>query len=172
MDLTPLDIEHATFESALIGFRKASVRAYLERVARTQEQLVREQRALRDELGGREAEIDELREAEAELKRAVIAAERIGNEMKDVARREAELIVERARAEAEAHAREAQERVREAQAELARLERSQALVREQLRGQLTAFLRALDVAPSERRGLPAAAIGEDDLPEDAPPIGR
>jgi cell division initiation protein len=172
MDLTPLDIEHATFETGLVGFRKASVRAYLERVARAQEQLVREQRALRDELDGREAEIDELREAEAELKRAVIAAERIGNEMKDVARREAELIVANARAEAQAHAREAREQVREAQAELARLERSQALVREQLRGQLTAFLRALDAAPRERLGPPAAAIGEDDLASSDPPADR
>lgn len=165
MDLTPLDIEHAVFETAPVGYRKGAVRGFLERVARAQEALLRENRALRDELDERGAEIDDLREAEAELKRAVIAAERIGTEMKEVARREAELIVARAHDEAGALARRAQQTVRDAQAELSRLERSQALVREQLRGQLTAFLRALDAVPIERASAPAAAIGDEDLPE-------
>ena len=164
MDLTPLDIEHATFETAAVGYRKGSVRAFLERVARGQEALLRENRALRDDLDERAAEIDDLREAEAELKRAVIAAERIGTEMKDLARREAELIKASAREEAQATIRQARAEVRAAEAELARLERSQALVREQLRGQLTAFLRALDALPSERRAPPIAAIGAEDLP--------
>lgn len=165
MDLTPLDIEHAVFESAAVGYRKGAVRAFLERVARAQEALLRENRALRDELDDRAAEIDQLREAEAELKRAVIAAERIGTEMKEVARREAELIVAEAREAAAASSRRAQDTVHQAQAELARLERSQALVREQLRGQLTAFLRALDALPTERPSTPPAAIGDEDLPE-------
>ena len=164
MDLTPLDIEHATFETAAVGYRKASVRAFLERIARGQEALLRENRALRDELDERAAEIDDLREAEAELKRAVIAAERIGTEMKDLARREAELIKASARDEAQGALRQAREQVRSAESELARLERSQALVREQLRGQLTAFLRALDALPSERPTAPVAAIGDEDLP--------
>ncbi len=164
MDLTPLDIEHATFESAAVGYRKGSVRAFLERVARGQEALLRENRALRDDLDERAAEIDDLREAEAELKRAVIAAERIGTEMKDLARREAELIKATAREQAQAAIRQARDEVRAAEAELARLERSQALVREQLRGQLTAFLRTLDALPSERTAPPVAAIGDEDLP--------
>ena len=164
MDLTPLDIEHATFESAAVGYRKGSVRAFLERVARGQEALLRENRALRDDLDERSAEIDHLREAEAELQRAVVAAERIGTEMKDLARREAELITASAREEAQAAIRHGRAEVRTAEAELARLERSQALVREQLRGQLTAFLRALDAVPSERAATGGAAIGDEDLP--------
>lgn len=168
MDLTPLDIEHATFESTAVGYRKGSVRSFLERVARAQEALLRENRALRDDLDERADEIDDLREAEAELKRAVIAAERIGTEMKDLARREAELIRSTAREEAQATVRRAREEVRAAEAELARLERSQALVREQLRGQLTAFLRALDALPSERSAPPLAAIGDEDLPGSEP----
>jgi cell division initiation protein len=164
MDLTPLDIEHATFETAPVGYRKASVRAFLERVARGQEALLRENRGLRDDLDERGGEIDDLREAEAELTRAVIAAERIGAEMKDVARREAELLKAQAREEAQALIRRARAEVRAAESELARLERSQSLVREQLRGQLTAFLRALDALPSERPAPPPAAIGDEDLP--------
>lgn len=166
MDLTPLEVEHASFEQAPFGYRRASVRAFLERVARSLEALVRENRHLRDELEERAIEIDGLREAEAELKRAVIAAERIGAEMKDVARREAELIVARARDEAAGLRRAAAADVQAARGELARLERSQALVREQLRGQLTAFLRALDAPLGEHGGAPAVAIGDEDLPGD------
>ena len=178
MTLTPLDIEHATFERVLFGYRARAVRALLERVAGEREASVRELRRLRDEVAERDDEIARLREAEAELQRAVIAAERIATEMKDNAREAARLIEAEARAKADALRREADVEVATAHAELARLEHSQAIVREQLRGQLTGFLRALD--PVERTLDPAEgpregarrdprtddawAIGEEDLP--------
>jgi len=178
MTLTPLDIEHATFERALFGYRAGAVRALLERVAAERERSLREIRHLRDEVAERDEEIAQLREAEAELQRAVIAAERIATEMKENAREAARLIEAEARANADAIRREADAEVAAAHAELARLEHSQAIVREQLRGQLTGFLRALDPVEGPRdpvagaRGGPgrhdladdAWAIGEEDLP--------
>ncbi|MFU8888433.1 MAG: DivIVA domain-containing protein [Trueperaceae bacterium] len=178
MTLTPLDIEHATFERALFGYRAGAVRALLERVAAERERSLRELRHLRDEIVERDEQIAQLREAEAELQRAVIAAERIATEMKDNAREAARLIEAEARARAEAIRREADAEVAAAHAELARLEHSQAIVREQLRGQLTGFLRALDPAAGPRDPVAGArgpnrhddladgawAIGEEDLP--------
>jgi cell division initiation protein len=164
MDLTPLDIEHTTFDLAPLGYRPRSVQKFLQRVASERESLLRQARSLREKLDERASEVTELREAEAELTRAVMAAERIGSEMKENARHEADLIVARAHAEADGIRRSARKDVERAQAELARLERSQSLVREQLRGYLTAFLRALDAAPADRSVPEEAAIGEDDVP--------
>jgi len=167
--MTPLDIEHATFERAPFGYQPRAVRALLERLAAEHETVLHELRRLRDEVAACQEEVATLREAEAELQRAVIAAERIGTEMKDNARRAAQLIEAQARAEADALRRKASAEVAEAHAELARLERSQSLVREQLRGQLTAFLRALDPqtrgAVRDRLGDGAWAIGDEDLPD-------
>ncbi len=151
MTLTPLDIEHATFERGLFGYRARAVRALLERLASERESTLRELRHLRSEIADRDEEIARLREAEAELQRAVIAAERIATEMKDNAREAARLIESEARALAASLRREAEAEVAAAHAEVARLEHSQAFVREQIRGQLTGFLRALDPVGEARQ---------------------
>ncbi len=168
MPLTPLDIEHATFERSPMGYKPKAVRAFLERLAAELESVLRELRQLRDRLAEKDEIIAGLREAEAELQRAVVSAERIGTEMKDNAREAARLIEADARAHAEIIKREIAAELAEAHLELARLERSQAIVREQMRGQLTAFLRALDPVEGERStsaaGDDAWAIGEEDLP--------
>ncbi|MDA0699871.1 MAG: DivIVA domain-containing protein [bacterium] len=165
--MTPLDIEHATFERVPLGYRPAAVRAFLERLAAEREATLHEQRRLRDELAACQEKAATLREAEAELQRAVVAAERIAGAMKENARHTAQLIETQARAEAEALRRCATGDVAAAQAELARLEHSQSIVREQMRGQLTAFLRALDpLTPSARpSGDDDWAISDDDLPD-------
>lgn len=159
MKLSPLDIQHMEFSSALNGYSKKQVREFLERVADEREGYLRELMALRDELQEKDATIAELQSAEAELKRAVIAAERIGNELKENARREAELTVREAEQVKENIMREAKARLKEARAELSRIEREQGLFREQFRGLLHAFERSLDAAPSPRRG------GSDRAPE-------
>lgn len=151
MTLTPLDIEHATFERGLFGYRVRAVRALLERLASERESTLRELRHLRSEIAERDEEIARLREAEAELQRAVIAAERIATEMKDNAREAARLIEAEARALAASLRREAEIDVASAHAEVSRLEHSQAIVREQIRGQLTGFLRALDPVGEARQ---------------------
>ena len=170
MTLTPLDIEHATFERALFGYRAGAVRALLERVAAERERSLREIRHLRDEIAERDEQIAQLREAEAELQRAVIAAERIATAMKDNAREAARLIEAEARAQADDIRRGADAEVAAAHAELARLEHSQAIVREQLRGQLTGFLRALD--PAQGPSRPTTGARRDDLADDAWAIGE
>jgi len=167
MTLTPLDIEHATFERAPVGFKPRAVRDLLERIAGEREAMLREQRRLREELAERDEVIAGLREAEAELQRAVIAAERIATEMKNNAREAARLIEADARAHADLIKREIAAQLASSHLELARLQRSQSIVREQLRGQLTAFLRALDPIDGDRSAEAAGdawAIGEEDLP--------
>lgn len=179
MALTPLDIEHATFERAPVGYRPAAVRAFLQRVAEEHEATLRELRRLREELHERDETIAGLKEAEAELQRAVIAAERIASEMTENAREAARLIEAEARAQADVLKRSAAAEVAVALGEVARLERSQVVVREQIRGQLTAFLRALDPADgggprfasfveSAATGAPAATEAAAGAPRGAP----
>lgn len=151
MKLTPLDIEHKEFASGLNGYNKRQVKEFLALVAEQTEELLRDNQALRDELGRKDKQIEELQAAELELKRAVIAAERIGNEMKANAKREAELIVKEAEQRREHLLKESQQRLRELQAEIARLEHERDLFREQFRGMLKAFERGLDKLEAQQQ---------------------
>jgi cell division initiation protein len=154
--LSPLDIEHMEFSTSVGGYGKRQVREFLERVSQQLEETLRENQSLRDELKRRDERIEELQVGEVELKRAVIAAERIANEIKENAKHEASLILREADGQRTGMMREADTRLRSARAELARLEREQQLFREQFRGLLKAFERSLD-HPEPRRAKPPEA---------------
>lgn len=144
MRLSPLDIQHMEFERGVSGYRPAQVRAFLERIASEREDLLKEVQALRERLEHQAARIEELQQAESDLRQAVIAAERVGNQIKESARTEATLIK-----------REAEADLRDAKTELARLRSLQDSFREQFRGMLHAFERSLDAR--------AGRIGDEDL---------
>jgi len=154
MKLSPLDIEHMDFPTGMGGYSKRQVREFLQQVAGQLETVLRENQQLKDEVRKLETRIDELQQGESQLKRAVVAAERIAGEIKENAKHEAKLILREADSERERILRTAQEKTREAREELVRLEREQELFREQFRGLLKAFERAID-SPEERRRLAA-----------------
>lgn len=141
---SPLDIEHKDFGRSLFGYDRQQVKDFLKRVADHTEDLMRENKRLTNELDNKGTLIEELQTGELELKRTVVAAERIGNEMKNNAEREAHLILKEAEQRKEGILREANLRHKELTAEIARLERERDLFREQFRGMLRAFERGLD----------------------------
>ncbi len=107
MNITPLDIRHQEFAAGVRGYHRAAVRAYLAGLSDQFEQLLRDQQTLQERLGESERRIEQYRAAEDELRRTLVAAERIGAEMRAGAQKEAELMlrgaeVERDRVHAEA----------------------------------------------------------------------
>lgn len=169
MKLSPLDIQHMEFPTGMGGYGKRQVREFLESVAGELENVLRENQQLKDDMKRKQELIDELQGSEAELKRVVIAAERIANEIRENSKRESELIIQEAeqkrtgilsdadtrreRMVAEAEQKRAQIiadteiRISEARNELLRLEREQRLFREQFRALLQAFAHNLEAAP-------------------------
>ncbi len=151
MKLSALDIQNAEFSGSFNGYQRKQIRDFLDKVSTQFEETVRETQALREELGKRDKRIEELQVAEGELKRAVIAAERIGNEMKQNAKREAEIVIKQAELMKDNIIRDAEMRMREVRYELARLEKEHQLFREQFRGMLHAFERSLDTVPAMKK---------------------
>lgn len=147
MKLSPLDIQHMEFSRTVNGYNRRQVREFLERVADEQEDMMRELQSVRLELQRQVERMEELQAAEADLKRAVIAAERIGNQIKENARKEAELVVKEAEHLKEEIISNAERRLGSAHAELTRLEQAQTVFREQFRGMLQGFERSLDNLP-------------------------
>lgn len=148
MRLSPLDIQHMEFGRSMSGYHRQQVREFLERIADEREEILRELQTLRDELAKKDAHIEELQSTEKELKRTVIAAERIANELKENARKEADLIVQEAEQRKRDALRETEDRLSRSRAELERVAHERKLFKEQFRGTLEAFLRALDDMPT------------------------
>ncbi|MBX5473719.1 MAG: DivIVA domain-containing protein [Thermoleophilia bacterium] len=146
MALTPVEIRHMTPPRALLGYKRSATDRLLAEIAASFEDVWRERADLADRVEQLEADLVRYRELESLLRATLVSAERASAEVKEQARREAELIL----TEAHAEAREVQRR---ALAENARLTAES----RRLRAQLAAALAALDEEP--------AAAPEDELRE-------
>lgn len=162
MKLSPLDVQHQEFDGALSGYSKKQVRDFLTRAADVLEEVIRENKALRDELLRQNERIEGLQAGELELKHAVVAAERIGNELKQNARREADLILQAAEQQKSQLIEGTETKLKQAKSDLARLEREVQLFREQFRSMLKAYERSLESTPAISRPLPLEAEALED----------
>jgi len=133
MSLTPVEIRHVQLRRAWFrGYRRSGVEQLLDEIADSFEEVWRERADLSDRLEEVEAEAAKHRELEALLRATLVSAERAAQDMKEQARREADLVVQ------EAHA-EGRRITREAAAEKRRLEDDMRTIRVQLRSALEAL---------------------------------
>lgn len=143
-DLTPLDIRYQEFRQGLRGYSVAEVREYLGRVADVQTALVEENERLRSYIRELEAELAKSKEGEAELKRAVVAAERIAREIKAQAEREAELIKRETESERQAALQELIEQMKRIKNDIEQVRNERELFVGQFRALLEGYLASLD----------------------------
>lgn len=101
MKLTPLDIQQQQFRTSFWGFDQKEVDAFLDLLAAEVEGLIRQSNSLREELKRKDSELEEHRERERTLKETMITATRITEDIKQNARKEAELIIGAAETQAE-----------------------------------------------------------------------
>jgi cell division initiation protein len=146
MALTPVEIRHVTLGRGLIGYQRAQTDQLLAEIAASFEDVWRERADLADKVEQLEADLVRYKELEALLRTTLVSAERASAELKEQARREADLVLGEARAEA----RRVQ---REAAAENERLTAESRRLRAQLRS-------ALEL------------LGEDEAPEEETPDTR
>jgi cell division initiation protein len=100
--LSPSDLYNTEFKSALMGgYDKDSVDAYLERVADTMEALMTRVRELKEALEEQRHEMEEIRGMESTLRSALVSSQRFGENIEEAARRQADAILEVARADAQ-----------------------------------------------------------------------
>jgi cell division initiation protein len=107
MSLSPAEIRHAELDRGLFGYKRDTVDDLLDDVVESFEQVWRERADLADKVEHLEAEIVRFRELESLLRTTLVSAERASHELRDQARKEAELIVTEAQAEARRVTRDA-----------------------------------------------------------------
>lgn len=125
MKYTPRDITYQTFPSRWGGFEKNAVQHFLNEVASELEKLLQEHQAQQQQIARLSQELQEKTEQEEEIRRVVVAAERIAHDMKENAIRESELIL--AQAHTQGQELQRQHDVRTANLEKDHLERTKLL---------------------------------------------
>jgi cell division initiation protein len=129
MTLSPAEIRHAELDRGLFGYKRDTVDDLLDEIVESFEQVWRERADLADKVEHLEAEIVRFRELENLLRTTLVSAERASHELRDQARKEAELIVSEAQGEA-------RRVTRDARAELERLTAETHRIKAVLRGAL------------------------------------
>ena len=102
MALTPVEIRHMTPGTGLFGYKRAAMDRLLDEIAASFEDVWRERADLADKIEQLETDLVRYRELEALLRTTLVSAERASAELKEQARREADLILGEAHAEARA----------------------------------------------------------------------
>jgi cell division initiation protein len=148
MALTPVEIRHLSPPRTVFrGYKAAPTDRLLEEIATSFEDVWRERADLADKVEQLESDLVRFRELESLLRTTLVSAEQASAQMRDQARREAELILGDAHAEARAVQRRAI-------AENERLGKES----RRLRAQLTDALAALD----DEKPATAEEQGEDE----------
>ena len=143
-DLTPIEIERQEFKTVWRGYDPAEVRAFLGQIATQLTSLIRERERSDEEFELKTQRLKQVEDYEARLRDALLAASQLGEQTREEAQREAELLVK----EAELRAEQLLDNGRQAQRAL--VNETQALRRQrerlsiELRSVIESHLRMLD----------------------------
>ncbi len=127
------------FKVRLRGYDRQDVDRFLEDLAQTVEAVNRENADLRDKLGAVERQLSEVKKAEATLANTLVSAQAVGEDLKQSAQRDAELIVKEAELRASEMVREARVELVNTHRDLADLRKQRLVMVERLRSTLRTF---------------------------------
>jgi len=173
MKLTPLDLQQKSFRKLRLGgLDEKEVRAFLELCASEMEDLIRKLHQQDEELRRRESRIEELRSREHLLQQTLTTAQKLAEEVKENARKEAQIAVSEAELQGEKIVQAAQQKRLQLIKEIDDLKRTRQTFVQQLSSLLDTHKALLDSA----RGEPATAAGaapvDDNVSFLAPPTKR
>jgi cell division initiation protein len=129
MALTPVEVRHIQLKRGLFGYRKAAVHRMMDDIADSFETVWRERSQLVERVEELETEVTRHVELEGLLRSTLVSAERASQDLKEAARREADVIVTEANAEARKVLRDA---ITEKEQLMGDVRRVQALLRSAL----------------------------------------
>jgi cell division initiation protein len=159
MQLTPLEITQREFRKVLRGYDPEEVRHFIESVADDVGNLLKDNTAREERIAELEDRVRALESQEESLRNTLVTAQRMTEEIKANAKREADLIIREAEGKAQRLAAEGQTRVAEAQRELLELQRQRDLFAATLRSHIQTHLELLQRGPRRDPKEPQAASG-------------
>jgi cell division initiation protein len=145
MKITPLDIQQQQFKTRFRGFDIREVDAFLEQMAETFESFQKDNQNRGDEVRRLELEIQGYRKREETFKRALLNSQKVLDQMKDNARKSAELIIAEAEVKAEKILNKAHNRLAQLHEDIAELKRQRIQIEVQISSIIEAHSRLLEI---------------------------
>ncbi|MGH7424159.1 MAG: DivIVA domain-containing protein, partial [Candidatus Methylomirabilales bacterium] len=93
MELTPIDITQREFQRRFRGLDPVEVRTFLDGVAEELQRLLKENAFKEERVQKLETQLHHYQQRDRELKEALLAVHRMADEVKEKARKEADLIL-------------------------------------------------------------------------------
>ena len=156
MKLTPLDIQQQQFRTRFRGFDIQEVDTFLEKMAESFEALLTANDALHEKNKRRELECQGYREREETFKRAILNSQKVIEQMKENARKSAELIIANADVKAEKILNSAHHRLAQLHEDIEELKRQRMQIEIQIRSIIEAHKKLLDIGDEQAKALDEA----------------
>ncbi|HEY1654861.1 MAG TPA: DivIVA domain-containing protein [Candidatus Tumulicola sp.] len=150
--ITPIDIQHKSFKKALQGYDRTEVDAFLDEIIETLEDDASHRAALEADVADLKERISHFKAMEESLQKTLVLAQRTADETKASAHKEADLIREKARLEAEREIANYNDAIADVRREHQRAIEANEKARSELRGLLTTHLALVD-----RNAVPGAS---------------
>ena len=144
MKITPLDIRKQEFKKSFKGYDKNEVDIFLEITAKEMENLVRENKSMQEQLRELDLRIEDYKRMEKTLQDTLTSAQKTTDEIRRNARKEAEMIVKKAKIDASEILEDVQVQLRELKNQISALKSQRDGFIAQLRGFLSSQLKMLD----------------------------
>jgi cell division initiation protein len=145
MKISPMDIQRQPFGRRLRGFDRDEVRAYLGLVAEEVAALQRERDDLEQQVRHLQLIIDEHRERESILKNTLLTAQKASEDIREGARKQAEMVVKEAELQADKLLELAQSRAHDVEHGILELRAHRTSLRTDVRALITRLTNVLDL---------------------------
>ena len=142
--LTPMDIHNKEFGKSMRGFNCDEVNEFLNEVVQAYEILYRENREMTDRVEQMEKRLQQYESTEETMRNTLVLAQETGENVKEAARKEADLILQNAEQQRKVILEDANRALREAEARYATIANEMAVFRAKVESILTAQLQLLD----------------------------
>jgi len=134
MKVTPLDLRQQRFKTVMRGYDRGEVQAFLLEVSDDYENALRDNDRLRQEVAKLEAVLGEHRGQERNLRNTLLTAQKLADEIKENAQKEASLVVREAEGQRDLILQKAQARFEDVQRESEALRMKRREVENELEG--------------------------------------
>ena len=146
MKMTPLDIQQQQFKTRFLGFDIREVDVFLEQTAGAFEALQRDNADSQEEIRRLELEIQGYKKREETFKRALLNSQKILDQMKENARKSAELIIAESEVKAEKILNKAHNRLAQMHEDIAELKRQRTQIEVQISSIIEAHSKMLEIS--------------------------
>jgi cell division initiation protein len=150
MKITPMDIEQQQFGRSFRGYNEEEVDNFLDRIAKDYEEVLNENIKLKEEIERLQSRMEEYSKMDETLRSALVNAQQSASNIKENVQKEAQVMIENAKIEAERIKQQAQQEIYDITNEIEALKKRKYLLLEKLRNTLKLHIRMLDEEALEK----------------------